>query len=105
MVKFTFGRNAKLPCGCEIGKSMGLKTWEAFAGTDDNAVADGDFASLEGELQDVLKQLRKGGINIVAIRNHMTTEDPRYVFLPYWGRGKAADLAEVLKGALTLQGR
>ncbi len=103
MVKFVIGRTAKMPCGCEVGKEMGVNTWAAFAGADDNAVVDGDFACLEGELQAVLKSLRSGGIDIVAIHHHMTTEEPRYIFLHYWGRGKAADLAAKLKAALDSQ--
>jgi len=105
MVKFVFGRSAKMPCGCEVGKEMGVNTWAAFAGTDENAVVDGDFACLEGELQGVLKSLRAGGIHIVAIHHHMTMEDPRYVFLHYWGRGDAAGLATKLKAALDTQSK
>lgn len=97
MVKFVFGRVAKMDCGCEVGKEMGLNTWASFGGTDDNAVVDGDFASQENELQAVLKSLRSSGINIVAIHHHMIQEAPRYVFLHYWGRGKAADLAKAIK--------
>lgn len=103
MVKFVMGRTAKMQCGCDIGKEMGVNTWAAFAGTDDNAVVDGDFACLENELQAVLKSLRGNGINIVAIHHHMTLENPRYVFLHYWGRGKAADLAASIKAALGTQ--
>jgi hypothetical protein len=105
MVKFVIGRTAKMSCGCEIGKEMGVNTWAAFAGTDENAVVDGDFCCLESELQSVLKKLRAGGINIVAIHHHMTMEEPRYLFLHYWGRGKAAELAGVLKSALDVQGK
>lgn len=105
MVKFVIGRTAKMPCGCEIGKEMGVNTWAAFAGSDDNAVVDGDFACLETELQPVLKSLRAGGIRIVAIHSHMTLENPRYVFLHYWGRGKSAALATTLKSALDSQTR
>ena len=54
MFKFVVGRKAKMPCGCEATKEMGVNTWAAFAGTDDNAVVDGDFAVLEDELQPVL---------------------------------------------------
>ncbi|MHB1082025.1 MAG: DUF1259 domain-containing protein [Prosthecobacter sp.] len=104
MVKFVIGRTAKMSaCGCEIGKEMGVNTWAAFAGSDDNAVVDGDFCCLEGELQTVLKSLRAGGINIVAIHHHMTMEEPRYLFLHYWGRGKADALAGSLKSALNSQ--
>ncbi len=105
MVKFVIGRKATMPCGCEVGKEMGVNTWAAFAGTNDNAVVDGDFACLETELQGVLKSLRSGGINIVAIHQHMTLENPRYIFLHYWGRGKATDLAAKLKTALDTQAK
>jgi rhodanese-related sulfurtransferase len=97
MFKAVFGRTVKMECGCEIGKEMGVNTWAAFAGSDDNAVVDGDFAALESELQPVLKSLLKNGINIVAIHHHMTGEQPRMLFLHYWGRGKATDLANAVK--------
>lgn len=105
MVKFVFGRKTKMPCGCEIGKEMGVNTWAAFAGTDDNSVVDGDFACLETELQTVLKSLRSGGIDIVAIHQHMTLENPRYIFLHYWGRGNATALAAKIKAALDTQAK
>ena len=103
MFKAVIGRTAKMECGCEVGKEMGVNTWAAFAGSDENAVVDGDFAVLEDELQPVLKSLRKGGINIVAIHHHMTHETPRYIFLHYWGKGKAGDLAQTLARALEAQ--
>ena len=97
MVKFVFGRVARMYCGCDVGKEMGVNTWAIFGGTDDNAVVDGDFACRENELQPVLKSLRGAGIQIVAIHHHMIGETPRYVFLHYWGRGKAADLAKAIR--------
>jgi len=100
MFKVVIGRTTKMPCGCEIGTDMGVNTWAGFAGADDNAVVDGDFAVLEGELQSVLKSLRRDGINIVAIHSHMTQENPRILFLHYWGRGRTDDLARSLKAAL-----
>ncbi|MEO7298430.1 MAG: DUF1259 domain-containing protein [Verrucomicrobiota bacterium] len=100
MFKAVFGRKAKMSCGCEVGKEMGVNTWAAFAGTDDNALVDGDFVVLETELQGVLKSLRKAGVNIVAIHHHMSGEEPRYLFLHYWGRGTAQDLAQAVKLAL-----
>src|SRR3989442_921612 len=103
MFKAVFGRHAKMECGCEVGKEMGVNTWAAFAGADDNAVVDGDFAVHEDELQGVLKSLRKAGINIVALHHHMTDETPRTLFLHYWGKGKAADLAKAIKAALNTQ--
>ena len=57
----------------------------------------------EAELQPVLKALRGAGINIVAIHNHMTFEQPRAMFLHFWGVGSTADLAKGLKAALDAQ--
>jgi hypothetical protein len=105
MFKAVFGRTVKMECGCEAGKEMGVNTWAAFAGSDENALVDGDFAVLENELQPVLKSLRKGGIDIVAIHQHMTGEEPRMMFLHYWGRGKAADLANAVKTARAEQSK
>src|SRR6266481_4662680 len=84
MFKAVFGRNVKMPCGCEAGKEMGVNTWVAFAGSDDNAVVDGDFVVLGEELQAALKSLRKSGINIVAIHHHMIGDEPRTLFFHYW---------------------
>src|SRR5438445_1394313 len=103
MVKFTIGRPAKMH-GVEIDKDMGVNTWAAFAGTDDNAIVDGDFAVTEDELQPVLKSLLKNKINIVAIHQHMTHEEPRIMFFHYWGRGPAKDLANAVKGGFLVGG-
>jgi len=103
MLKFTIGKKSKMH-SVEIGKEMGVNTWAAFAGSDDNAVVDGDYAVTEDELQPALKALRVGGINIVAIHSHMTHENPRILFLHYWGRGSAKKLAEAVKGALLVTG-
>ena len=100
MFKAVFGRSVKMPCGCDVGKEMGVNTWAAFAGTDDNAVVDGDFVVLADELQAALKSLRKSGINIVAIHSHMAGEEPRMIFFHYWGRGPASELANAVKSAL-----
>jgi len=103
MVKFTIGRPAKMH-GVNIDKDMGVNTWAAFAGTDANAVVDGDFAVTEDELQPVLKSLLTEKINIVAIHQHMTQEEPRIMFFHYWGRGPAKDLAQAVKGGLLVGG-
>jgi Domain of Unknown Function (DUF1259) len=102
MYKAVMGRLASAACGCSIGKAMGVNTWAAFAGSDENAVVDGDFSVTEAELQPVLRSLRAGGINIAAIHSHMTGEIPRLLFLHYWGRGTAGNLAATLKRTLDL---
>lgn len=97
--KVTIGRKTRMG-GHEMGKAMGVNTWAAFAGSDEQAVVDGDFAMLESEVQGVLKALRGANINIVAIHNHMTGEQPRIIFLHYWGIGPTEALAKGVRGAL-----
>ncbi len=103
MYKVTIGRETKMACGCTVGNTMGVNTWAAFAGTSDDALVVGDFVMLENELQTVLKTLRGNGINIVAIHQHMTGENPRMMFLHYYGRGKALALAQAVKAAINTQ--
>jgi hypothetical protein len=105
MYKAVIGREIEMECGCTAGKDMGVNTWAAFAGSDENAVVDGDFAMAEAEVQDVLKTLRTGGINIVAIHQHMVQTTPTMIFLHYWGRGKAGELAKTLRAAMDTQAR
>jgi hypothetical protein len=97
--KVTIGRTTSMG-GHEAGKTMGVNTWAAFAGSDDRAIVDGDFAMKESELQPVLKALRGANINVVAIHQHMVGEEPRIMFLHYWGIGHTAGLAKGLKTAL-----
>jgi hypothetical protein len=100
--KVTIGRTTTM-MGQEVGNTMGVNTWAAFAGSDDKAVVDGDFAMTEQELQGVLKALRGANINIVAIHNHMTGENPRIMFLHFWGVGSTTELAKGIKAALDTQ--
>lgn len=104
MFKAVFGRETSMD-GKQVGSAMGVNTWAAFAGSDPQAVVDGDFAMAEGKMQGVIRALRAGGINIVAIHSHMAGESPRILFLHYWGKGKALDLAKTLKSALDSEGK
>ncbi len=72
--KVTIGRTTDMG-GHQMGKAMGVNTWAAFAGSNDVAVVDGDFATEEDELQGVLKALRSAGIDIVAIHNIVFTRN------------------------------
>src|SRR5437588_940650 len=62
MVKFTIGRPAKMH-GVKIDNTMGVNTWAAVAGSDENALVEGDFAVTEDELQPVLNALLKNRSN------------------------------------------
>ena len=105
--KITIGRDdLKLTeMGAPINARMGLNTWAAFVGTNDNAAIAGDVAMLAAEVQPVLKALRKNGIDVVAIHHHMTGTTPTVYFLHYWGTGAAEKLATAFKAALSETGK
>jgi hypothetical protein len=100
--KITIGRTAEME-RMVFGGGMGLTTWAAFAGSDERAAVDGDFAMTANEVQPVLKSLRSSGINIVALHNHMIGEAPSIYFVHFWGKGKAEDLAQGIQDALRAQ--
>ena len=90
--------------GATINARMGLNTWAAFVGANDNAAIAGDVAMLANEMPSVLKALRKNGLNVVAIHHHMTDTQPTIYFLHYWGTGPAEKLAAGFKAALAETG-
>jgi Domain of Unknown Function (DUF1259) len=100
--KITIGRDdLKLTeMGAPINARMGLNTWAAFVGTNENAAIAGDVAMLASEVTPVLKSLRKNGLNVVAIHQHMIDTRPTIYFLHYWGTGPADKLATGFKAAL-----
>jgi hypothetical protein len=105
--KITIGRDdLKLTeMGAPINARMGLNTWAAFVGTNDNSAIAGDVAMLASEVTPVLKALRQHGLQVVAIHQHMTGTQPAIYFLHYWGTGPAATLATGFKAALDELGK
>ena len=103
--KITIGRPdiALREHGAVINARMGLNTWAAFAGTNDDAMVAGDVAMLPAEMTPVLKALRANNLSVVAIHHHMTSVEPTVVFLHYYGTGPAAQLARGVRGALDQQ--
>jgi Domain of Unknown Function (DUF1259) len=91
--------------GARINARMGLNTWAAFVGSDENAEIAGDVAMLENEVTPVLKALRKNGLEVVALHHHMIGLHPTIIFLHYWGKGPADKLATGFKAALGQLGK
>src|SRR5260370_4802433 len=102
VVKVTIGREGTMH-GVKVGGSMGLTTWAAFSGSDELAAVDGDFIMTSEEVQPVLRALRKAGIHIVALHNHMIDEQPAFYFTHFCGKGPAPAWARGIKAALEAQ--
>jgi len=107
VIKFTIGRDdlKVREMGAPINARMGLNTWAALVGTDENAAIAGDVAMLESEVNPVLKALRSHQLDVVAIHHHMFGTQPQIIFLHYWGVGPAVQLAEGFKAALNELGK
>jgi hypothetical protein len=105
--KITIGRDDLdvKEMGATINARMGLNTWAAFAGSNDDAAVAGDIAMLESEVQPTLKALRAHGLDVVAIHHHMINSRPMIIFLHYWGRGPIDKLAGGFKAALDELGK
>jgi hypothetical protein len=100
--KITIGRDdlKVTEMGAPINARMGLNTWAAFVGTNENAAVAGDVAMSGNEVTPVLKALRKNGLDVVSIHHHMIDTRPAVYFLHYWGTGPADKLATAFKAAL-----
>ena len=105
--KITVGRDdlKMTEMGAPINARMGLNTWAAFVGTNENAAIAGDVAMVGSEVTPVLKSLRKNGIDVVAIHHHMVGTQPTVYFLHYWGTGPVDKLAISFKAALSELGK
>lgn len=97
--KITIGRPGATMRGVPVTSSMGLNTWAAFMGTEQRAHVAGDVAMTAKEVNPVIRALRQGGIEVLAVHNHMLDEQPRIFFLHYWGTGPAEQLARTVKQA------
>ncbi len=105
--KITVGRDELKvkDMGATINSRMGLNSWAAFVGNDQKAAIAGDIAMRENEVAPVLRALRSHGLEVVAIHQHMTDSHPIIIFLHYWGKGPAAQLAEGFKATIDLLGK
>jgi len=85
--------------------NIGLNSWAAFAGETGAAHIAGDIAMLEPEVNQVIKALRRNNLEVVALHNHMLGDNPRIIFLHYYGRGTADKLAQGFRAALDELGK
>jgi hypothetical protein len=106
-IKYTVGRSdlTVLAMGAEITAAIGLNSWASFTGSAERAHVAGDIAMLEPEVNPVIAALRKNRLEVVAVHNHMLGEEPRMVFLHYYGTGPALELAQGFRAALDELGK
>jgi hypothetical protein len=84
-----------------VPPSLGLATAINFQPTSKGrAVATGDFVLIGSEVTPVLSELRRHGIEVTALHNHLIGEQPRLFFMHFWGNGQPEALGTGLRAAL-----
>jgi hypothetical protein len=87
--------------GMDVSPAMGIATAINFQPTGSGkAVIAGDMVLIPSEVNPVIEALRSAGIEVTALHSHMLSEEPRLLFMHFWGSGEAVDLAKGLGGAL-----
>lgn len=89
--------------GAVIPAAMGLGTAINFQPTDQGrAAVTGDFVLTAAEVNPVIRALAEHGIQPTSLHNHLLAEEPRLLFLHFWGHADPLILARGLSAALDL---
>ena len=91
--------------GVVVKPTLALGSWVAFTQVSDtDAILMGDLVLLESEIAPVLGQLQEGGIEQIALHNHLLQESPHVMYMHIAGRGRPVGLARAIHAALALTG-
>jgi hypothetical protein len=87
--------------GQEVPASMGLATAINFQPTGSGKAAiTGDFVLVASEVNPVIRELLRNGIEVTGLHSHMLDEQPRLFFMHFWAENDAMKLARGLHDAL-----
>lgn len=90
--------------GMVIPSDLGLVTYIAFSNSTDASFAVGDLAMLEGEIDEVIDNLRAGQFEVVSLHNHMTSEEPRLFFVHFQRKGSPNEIAMAFRKVVNVLG-
>lgn len=85
-----------------VAPSLALGAWAGFGGTPTDAMMMGDLVLTNAELKPVLVEFARQRVEVTAIHNHLTGEEPRINYVHFHGQGRATDLATRLDHVLAL---
>lgn len=88
--------------GVTIRPGLALGSWAAFSRRGTGTIMMGDLCLLPEEVNPVLTKLRAGGVELMALHNHLLFESPRVMYLHFMGQGNAGQLAQSLRAALAV---
>lgn len=90
--------------GVQISPLLALGSWVAFKNIGNGSMAMGDLVLTEEEVAPVMKKLGQGGIDIMALHNHLLGESPRVMYMHISGHGDPTVMAKAIHDALTFTG-
>jgi hypothetical protein len=87
--------------GVQVAPALALGSWAAFkpAGAGE-AMTMGDLVLLPSEVSGVIRALQAGGLEVLAVHNHLGGETPQVMYVHFSGHGRPDAMARGLKGAL-----
>jgi hypothetical protein len=88
--------------GVAIEPTLALGSWGGFmkTGTEGHLMTMGDLVLLSDEVNPVVRALQAGGLDVLAIHNHLIGESPQVIYVHFGGHGPGEQLAKALRAAL-----
>jgi Domain of Unknown Function (DUF1259) len=88
--------------GVAIEPTLALGSWGGFikTNTEGHLMTMGDLVLLPDEVNPVVRALQAGGLDVLAIHNHLIGESPQVIYVHFGGHGPAEQVAKALRGAL-----
>lgn len=88
--------------GVPIRPALALGSWAAFKRVGGgHTMVMGDLVLLESEVNDVVSELQKGGVEQTALHNHVLMESPSTMYLHISGHGDETQIARAIRSALS----
>jgi len=87
--------------GVAVEAPLALGSWAGFLSTPTgDAMTMGDLVLLPSEVDPVIRALQAGGLEVLAIHNHLAGESPQVIYVHFGGHGAPEPLAKALRLAL-----
>lgn len=87
--------------GVAVEAPLALGSWAGFLSTTaGDAMTMGDLVLVPSEVDPVIRALQAGGLEVLAIHNHLAGESPQLIYLHFGGHGAPETLAKALRLAL-----
>ncbi|CEG25806.1 DUF1259 domain-containing protein [Bacillus sp. B-jedd] len=74
----------------------------SFKKVESQTLVMGEMALLQKEVNQVVDELRKGGLEVSAIHNHWLNEKPRIIYVHFQGKGDMVKQANTIINAIAL---